>query len=921
VIWSILGVVAAFLVIAILSLPLLWLFGSLDSTGPGPELAVATATPTPAVALTATTQHQATATAEALAQAAVVSTATAMAQAATAAAEEAQLQANQTAQAQAEATEAAAGQNQEAQGNGLGDPATGESGSQVEAVTSDAVDIYEGPGRNYPVLLTVPAGSRLPVVGRNEAGSWWQVETPDDRLGWLPAAQVTVSDPTNLPVIEGLPQAVAAAGIDLYEQPGRTYPIVATVPAGTTLAVVGRNEPVTWWQVETADGTVGWVPAAQLETGNPAAIPVVPDLPQALATTEIDVFEGPSRNYPLLVSLPANTVLPLVGRNAASTWWQVEIPDGRLGWLPDLQVEATATSAVPLISGAPLAVAGQDVDVHEGPGRNYPLIGLLPPRIPLPVVGQNEAGSWWQIQGPDRSTGWVPDLLVDTSDTENVPIVEAPPPPETEVDLSAPSTRGEDYIVQRDDWLSKLSEKFYSEVTAYWPIMAVTNQVNALDPTYARIDDEDVIEIGDKLRIPSVEDALAFMADFDPEEDVAKLFPAGEAGQLVVGSWWTAPGEFVALNSLYQPYLVENPAVELVDAGVNGGEISFREANLARLADGNPYDVFLANLGFEVTRYSPAENLVPVSDILTATGTLEALPEAVQSLLQLPGETYLVPLNIHRGDVMWTNLKLLEQAGLAPPTTFDEFFAACDTLRGQGIVPLALGSAGGFELSHTFEVVLAGTVGPETTNALWNGFVGWDDPGVGQALTNFSRMLDCSNDDRAGLSWLGAIDRVIDDQAAFNIMGDWAYAEVILKDDLAYVLGARPPGSQGQFLLVANGFALAQAAPNPANARAFLTLLTQPAVQAAFSQNKGALCARTDCDYSAFPADRQAYFQSAAADLANGLVVPMMTHGAATGPAWQDQVNRIINQFAVDRDVVAAQAALIGAAAEAGVSP
>ena len=75
--------------------------------------------------------------------------------------------------------------------------------------------------------------------------------------------------------------------------------------------------------------------------------------------------------------------------------------------------------------------------------------------------------------------------------------------------------RGQDYIVQADDWLSKLSLKFYGSALAYWPIIAATNQASTQDPTYDRIDDPDFIEIGDKLLIPAADIAEDFMNNYE----------------------------------------------------------------------------------------------------------------------------------------------------------------------------------------------------------------------------------------------------------------------------------------------------------------------------------------------------------------------------------------------------------------------
>ncbi|HXW00100.1 MAG TPA: extracellular solute-binding protein, partial [Anaerolineae bacterium] len=416
---------------------------------------------------------------------------------------------------------------------------------------------------------------------------------------------------------------------------------------------------------------------------------------------------------------------------------------------------------------------------------------------------------------------------------------------------------GEDYIVQADDSLSKLADKFYGDINAYWAIMSATNQANAEDPSYAKIENPDIVEVGSKLRIPSQEDAQAFMATFDPANaDVGVLFASGEGGQLLVGNWWTSGGEFAGVNEVYKIYRTEYPEVELIHAGIAGGAgTNFRGANLNKLIAGDPFDTFMLHAGLEAEQYTPETYLVPVDDILAETGVLDVYPEDLKNLLKIRGNTYTVPLNIHRGNVLWTNQSILEKTGVAVPTNFEEFFAACEALKGQGVIPLGLGTSDGFELGHTFEVVLAGTVGADNTLGLFNGSVPWTDPGVTQALENYGKMLDCTNEDRGTINWVGGIDLVINNQAAFNIMGDWAYGEVIAKGGLDYVTWNSPPGNQGMFFLVSDGFAITKDAPNPENARNFVKIITRKDAQEAFNQNKGSICARTDCDYNVFPED------------------------------------------------------------------
>jgi len=70
---------------------------------------------------------------------------------------------------------------------------------------------------------------------------------------------------------------------------------------------------------------------------------------------------------------------------------------------------------------------------------------------------------------------------------------------------------GEEYIVQADDWLSKIAEKEYGDPLTYPAIVAATNAKAQEDDTFAVIENPDIIEVGQKLWIPSPADAQALV--------------------------------------------------------------------------------------------------------------------------------------------------------------------------------------------------------------------------------------------------------------------------------------------------------------------------------------------------------------------------------------------------------------------------
>jgi len=76
-------------------------------------------------------------------------------------------------------------------------------------------------------------------------------------------------------------------------------------------------------------------------------------------------------------------------------------------------------------------MAATIVNIRSGPDTAYPVIGTLLPDSSLPVIGQNETGTWWQVRQEDGTPGWVSDSVVEASDVTGVPIVTAPSLPQS----------------------------------------------------------------------------------------------------------------------------------------------------------------------------------------------------------------------------------------------------------------------------------------------------------------------------------------------------------------------------------------------------------------------------------------------------------------------------------------------------------
>lgn len=108
-----------------------------------------------------------------------------------------------------------------------------------------------------------------------------------------------------------------------------------------------------------------------------------------------------------------------------------------------------------------------------------------------------------------------------------------------------PQDEGETYVVQADDWLSKLADKFLGDVFAWPAIWAATNQMAETDDAIDRIINPDVIDVGQTLYIPSADQAAAMLAGPQPAEGelgsetnpiIWSFVPSGEMERVAAGA-------------------------------------------------------------------------------------------------------------------------------------------------------------------------------------------------------------------------------------------------------------------------------------------------------------------------------------------------------------------------------------------------
>jgi glucose/mannose transport system substrate-binding protein len=138
------------------------------------------------------------------------------------------------------------------------------------------------------------------------------------------------------------------------------------------------------------------------------------------------------------------------------------------------------------------------------------------------------------------------------------------------------------------------------------------------------------------------------------------------------------------------------------------------------------------------------------------------------------------PVNVHSTNWVWANTALMEELGIEQPTSWDEFVAAMQAAQDAGYTALAHGGQA-WQDATIFDSMVMGVGGPDFYQA---SMVDLDPEALGsdmmvEAFQRMETLRGFVDDNFSGRDWNLASAMVINGEALFQIMGDWAKGEFV----------------------------------------------------------------------------------------------------------------------------------------------
>ncbi|MEH6453361.1 MAG: ABC transporter substrate-binding protein [Psychromonas sp.] len=369
------------------------------------------------------------------------------------------------------------------------------------------------------------------------------------------------------------------------------------------------------------------------------------------------------------------------------------------------------------------------------------------------------------------------------------------------------------------------------------------------------------------------------------------------ATSIEVLHWWTAKGEYDAQQILENNLLQQQIKWQNFAIIGEGGESAIRVLQMRALS-GNPPDVAQIK-GPDIGEWVKVGMLEEIDKIIETSSWQQSIPDIVRQTVTIDGHYMAVPINVHRVNWLWLNKAIFDELKLAAPTTWDDFFVTADKIKAAGYLPLAHGGTP-WQDALLFESMALSLLGAEKYK---KAFVEHDVAVLNSlemvhAFEQFKRLSAYTDKSMLGRDWDNASLVFSKNEAAMQLMGDWAKGMWYKEGKQAMVdyICVDVPESKGLYSYNIDSFVFFKKnslASHQQVQRVFAETLLSEQFQVDFNMAKGSIPVRSDINIESFDDCAKKSFK----DFHSNELVPSFTQNLASTSHMQNIMTRIISDY------------------------
>ncbi len=289
-----------------------------------------------------------------------------------------------------------------------------------------------------------------------------------------------------------------------------------------------------------------------------------------------------------------------------------------------------------------------------------------------------------------------------------------------------------------------------------------------------------------------------------------------------------------------------------------------------KIEGGKPPDVAILPQPGVVASFASQGDLVPIEDFAGDLIDANYAPGA-REVGTVDGTLYAVWFRAAQKSTVWYNTHVFDDAGVQPPTTWDELVSTAQTISDSGVPPYSVGVDVGWPMSDLFENIYLRTAGPDMYDKLARHEIPWTDQSVKDALSKMADVIGNSDEIAGGTQgalqtdFNGSVDQMFTDPPAGAMLFEGNFVGGVITGETKAKVGTDAdffdfPSIDGSPPAVMGGGDLAVLLDDTPAGEALIKFLATPEAAEVWAGLGGYISPNKNVDISAYtdPVDQRA---------------------------------------------------------------
>lgn len=277
-------------------------------------------------------------------------------------------------------------------------------------ITTNGLRVRRGPGSGYPVEGVLSINTKVDIIG--QSGNWIQIQT-DSMQGYVSKEYITSMSASSEKYTKKIKSGTITGDLlNVRNSASSTAPVIGKLAKGTVVNVLNQDNN---WTCILFKGQQAWVSSEYISVQSNNSLNDHKNTIKVTATS-LRVRDSASSNAKQISVVSQNQQFSVL--NEKNNWYQIELADGKKGWISSWYTEKNDSSTIQLTrtnsdsvpEGSQITILYDGTNIRSEAGTHSSVTARANSGDTFDVVSIKN--DWYEIKLKNGTTGFIAGWLV-----------------------------------------------------------------------------------------------------------------------------------------------------------------------------------------------------------------------------------------------------------------------------------------------------------------------------------------------------------------------------------------------------------------------------------------------------------------------------------------------------------------------------